>query len=259
MHATPTVDAYLERIGLTERPSIDLDGLALLQRAHLGAVPFENLDVFQRTGVRTDTEWSLSKIITRGRGGWCFENNGAFGWLLGNLGFTYRYIGAYVLLDPADTDNMSHLCLIVDLDQPHLVDVGFGDSFTRPLPIDGATVVENHATYRVRFDEPWFTLVEVSPTVIELDQSERPLYRFEMTTRTLAEFDEQSDRLQAGSGFTEKPFATRLLDNSTNRVTLLKDRIKFRTDGTWTEEPVSDEQWESAYRQWFAQVVDRPT
>ena len=71
-----TVDAYLERIG-AERPDVlDLDALARLQHAHLVAVPFENLDVFHRVPVSVDQDVVLAKIVG-GRGGWCFENNGA--------------------------------------------------------------------------------------------------------------------------------------------------------------------------------------
>ncbi|HEX6884799.1 MAG TPA: arylamine N-acetyltransferase, partial [Planctomycetota bacterium] len=38
-------DRYLERIGCARPPRADLDALAELQRAHLAAVPFENLDI----------------------------------------------------------------------------------------------------------------------------------------------------------------------------------------------------------------------
>jgi N-hydroxyarylamine O-acetyltransferase len=251
MTDTPTVEAYLRRIGLSEAPTVNLEGLATLQAAHLSAVPFENLDVHARTGVSTDIGWSLPKIVERDRGGWCFENNGAFGWLLRRLGFDVTYTGAYVLLDPPDTEHMSHLCLIVELDQPYLVDVGFGDSFIRPLPMDGRRINDGNAIHAVVFDEPWFTLVEANENVIDLSPSERPLYRFERIARSLPDFDIESDRLQRGSSFTDKPFATRLINGGPDRVTILEDRIKLRRDGAWTEEPVQPDAWNAVYTEWF--------
>jgi len=253
METSITVDRYLARIGIHAWPPVDLDGLTTLQRAHLTAVPFENLDVHARTGVRTDTGWSLPKIVDRERGGWCFENNGAFGWLLGELGFTVDYVGAYVLLDPADTDHMSHLTLIVHLDKRYLVDVGFGDSFIEPVPIDGTPIDDGNERYAVINDDPWLRLKELTENVIDVEPSGRPLYQFQPTSRSLTEFDEESDRLQAGSMFTEKPFATRLLDGGPDRVTLLQDRLKFRRAGEWTESPVIEDHWENTYRRWFTQ------
>ena len=90
-----TVDAYLERIGAEQPDVLDLGALARLQHAHLVAVPFENLDVFHRVQVSVDQDVVLAKIVG-GRGGWCFENNGAFAWLLEQLGFRVMRIGAAV-------------------------------------------------------------------------------------------------------------------------------------------------------------------
>lgn len=249
---TTTASHYLARIGLAKPPGTDLAALTTLQQAHLSHVPFENIDVYRRTGVRTDLGWSLDKVVTRRRGGWCFENNGAFGWLLSTLGFTVTYLGAHVLLNPEHVDHMSHMCLRVDLYEPYLVDVGFGDSFTNPMPLhgrEGGNSVER--PYRLEQDGVWLTLVE------ETDPP-RPQYRFTLTPRTLPDFDKQSDRLQRpGSGhFTDKPFATRSLGKGTDRVTLLADRIKFRREGSWTEQPVDRRDWNEVAKKWFGFELD---
>ena len=250
--STPTTSDYLTRIGLAEPQGTDLTALTTLQQAHLSHVPFENIDVYRRTGVRTDLDWSLDKIVARRRGGWCFENNGAFGWLLRSLGFEVTYLGAYVLLDDPDTDNMSHLCLRVDLDEPYLVDVGFGDSFTNPIPLNGrGTGNSEERPYRLEHDDVWVTLVEETDPPV-------PQYRFTVTPRKLTDFTYQSTRLQTpGSGhFTEKPFATRSLGTGTDRVTLLADRIRFRRDEALTEEPVGSDAWNAVAKQWFGFELD---
>ena len=81
------VDTYLKRIGYSQpiRPDrATLDGLV---QAHLYNVPFENLD--QQIGVWVSAELDrvYEKIVHRNRGGWCFELNGLFGWLLKEIGF----------------------------------------------------------------------------------------------------------------------------------------------------------------------------
>lgn len=249
---TPTTSDYLHRIGLDGPPGTDLDALTVLQQAHLEHVPFENIDVYRQKGVHTDLAWSLDKLVTRHRGGWCFENNGAFGWLLRSLGFTVTYLGAHVLLDPSASEGMSHLCLRVDLGEPYLVDVGFGDSFTSPIPLNaGGAGRDGRKSYRLEHEDGWVTLVaDTDPP--------QPQYRFTLIARTLQEFTPQSDRLQApdGSHFVAKPFATRWLGAGTDRVTLLSDRIRFRRNGTWSDEPVEAQHWNDVAEQWFGLVLD---
>lgn len=127
--------AYLNRIGLIGPLEPDLANLERLQRAHLSTVPFENLDVYSRRGVRTDDGWSVAKVVQRRRGGWCFELNGAFAALLSHLGYEVKRLAATVLYGRVSSIP-THLTVVVTLDRPYLVDVGFGDSFIRPLPLD---------------------------------------------------------------------------------------------------------------------------
>ena len=121
--------AYLKRISVDvagRTPTLEL--LAELQMAHLLAVPFENLDVFHRRRVTTDVEHSLGKIIERGRGGWCFELNGAFGWLLAELGYRVDYVSCRVNGPDVWGPPLDHCALVVHLDDRcWFVDVGFGD------------------------------------------------------------------------------------------------------------------------------------
>ncbi len=243
-----TTMRYLERIGLSETPSLDVPGLEALQRAHMTAVPFENLDVFARRGVETGLDWSIPKIVDRHRGGWCFELNGAFSAMLEDVGFGVRRLGATVLL-PNSANDPSHLALEVDLGDAYLVDVGFGDSFIRPLLLDHDEVQDGGSgRFVIERDGDEHTLCRVGE-----DDTREGLYRFERTGWDFADFDDASHRLQTvpGLSWTRARFATRLLDGGPDRVTLLEDRIRFRRNGEWTEEPVSPEDWESELFRWF--------
>jgi N-hydroxyarylamine O-acetyltransferase len=240
--------AYLARIGFDGPVTLNVPMLEALQRAHMTAVPFENLDVFHRRGVEVGVEWSWPKIVQRRRGGWCFELNGAFAALLGELGFRTNLLAAAVLLDPP-SDIPDHLALEVDLDRPYLVDVGFGDSFIRPIPLDEPGPHDGGTgEFELAFDGPTTTLLAVAG-----DGTLQPQYRFDRTPTTLDFFRDRSNYLQTHPGleWTEHPFATRLLDGGPDRVTLVWNRLKVRRDGEWTETPVTPGEWPAVLKEWF--------
>jgi N-hydroxyarylamine O-acetyltransferase len=243
------VDAYLKRIGLKGPIEPDLVNLELLQRAHLTAVPFENLDVYAGRGAQTADTWTVAKVVDRSRGGWCFELNGAFAALLTELGYDVKRLAATVLYGSVSSIP-THLTLEVGLDRPYLVDVGFGDSFIRPLPLDSEGPHDGGtAKFGFQFDDGTTTIVSH-----EGDGALLPHFRFDRAARQPSDFDEASSYLQTTPGlqWTQSRFATRLLDNGPDRVTLVTDRIKFRRNGAWTEHPIDEEsQWESLLEEWF--------
>ncbi|HEX9977836.1 MAG TPA: arylamine N-acetyltransferase [Acidimicrobiia bacterium] len=241
--------AYLARIGLEAAPPLDHAGLETLQRSHLTHVPFENLDVYHRRGVSTDPDRAVTKIVEGRRGGWCFELNGAFASLLEALGFAVTRLGATVVLrQPTAGPQPSHAAIRVDLDHPYLVDVGFGDSFIRPLrldedgPQDGGT-----GRYQFRRDGGPITLSHLDGDRWA-DQ-----YRFTLDPVTPADFDPSNEYLQTPltTDFTRAPFVTRLLGGGPGRVTLLHDRLKTRSDGVWSEQPVTPTEWPALLAHWF--------
>ena len=131
-----TLAAYLDRIGFTGPVRPDLETLERVHLAHQLTVPFENLDVQLRRPVSLDPRVSLEKIVTRRRGGWCYEMNGVMGWALQEMGFDVQRLSAGVMREKlGDAPLGNHLCLLVKLDQPYLVDVGFGGSLAQPLPL----------------------------------------------------------------------------------------------------------------------------
>lgn len=64
------LDAYLSRIGLSGRPSV-----AEVHRAHVAAIPFENLDPQRGVPVSLAVENLERKLVAERRGGYCFEHN----------------------------------------------------------------------------------------------------------------------------------------------------------------------------------------
>lgn len=140
--------AYLSRIGFSGTARPDLETLRELQRAHVHAVPFENLDVQFRRPIGLDLDGCFDKVVRRRRGGWCFELNGLLGWALHEIGFDVaRMIGGVRREHFGDVQMGNHLCLLVRIDRPYLVDVGFGGSLCEPLPLKASA--HHHSPYRI--------------------------------------------------------------------------------------------------------------
>src|SRR5262252_2687940 len=131
-----TLAAYLRRIGAPRPGRADAAALRALHRAHQMTVPFENLSIHLSEPISLDPGALLDKIVTRRRGGFCYELNGAFALLLEALGARVRRVAARVYGQDGPGPPFDHLALIVDLPDgsgPWLADVGFGSHSTYPL------------------------------------------------------------------------------------------------------------------------------
>jgi N-hydroxyarylamine O-acetyltransferase len=137
---------YLQRIAYRDEPLPDLGTLHGLLRAHVCAVPFENLDVQLRRPLTTKVDQAYDKIVRRRRGGWCYEQNGLFGWALAEIGFDVTRVAAAVMRsDRGGIAEANHLALLVrppGSDQPWLADVGFGGSLLEPIPLEAGEYVQ---------------------------------------------------------------------------------------------------------------------
>lgn len=136
------LDRYFARIGLSVAfPTSPLE-LAELQAAHRRSIGFENLAVLLGEGIRIDSGSVFEKLVLRGRGGYCFEQNRLFGDALAAMGLVNRPLLARVLLglDPGVVPPRTHTLLLVNLGgEAWIADAGFGGSYVPPLPLeDGA-------------------------------------------------------------------------------------------------------------------------
>jgi N-hydroxyarylamine O-acetyltransferase len=145
------LDAYLARTG---RPDVartaDLATLRRLHEAHLGQIPFENLDVRLGRAGGLDLESLQGKMVRRRRGGYCFEQNTLFAAVLRALGFAVDTLEARVrppgALAPLPRTHM--LLAVTANGRRWLTDVGFGgDGPLEPVPLDGAESVQPGGAY----------------------------------------------------------------------------------------------------------------
>ncbi len=152
------IDDYLRRINYNGALSPTTETLRLLHRAHLLAIPYENLDIHFGYPLVLDEQQIYTKIVTERRGGWCYEMNGLFAWALRELGFTVRLLSSAVnRATQGEAAQGNHLVLLAELEQPYLVDVGFGNGFLEPLPLVAGEYRQGFLSYRLSEDNNHWT------------------------------------------------------------------------------------------------------
>lgn len=173
---------YFDRIDYHGSAAADLATLQDIVAAHGRSIPFENLDPL--LGVPVDdlsAEALADKLVTRRRGGYCYEHNGLLGYALDALGYGIeRLAGRVVWMKGPDAPlpALTHNVLAVTVPGEagrFLVDVGFGgQTLSSPIRLQaGAVQQTRHEPYR---------LLEPAGGEFELAAQVRgqwqPLYRF---------------------------------------------------------------------------------
>ncbi|XP_071341500.1 arylamine N-acetyltransferase, pineal gland isozyme NAT-10-like [Trachinotus anak] len=189
------VQKYLSRIGFAGPAEPGLDVLRSVHTCHLMSVPFENLTVHSGGRVQLDPALLYDKIVNRRRGGFCYENNGLFSWLLSTLGFQVTVISGQVRnsITRRYGPPFDHLILMVTLEgRRWLADVGFGvPGFSTPLSLETEGLQEQgHRVYRIRKERDMHFL--------EWQQEENrgaagdwtEIYKFTLEPRCLEDFTE---------------------------------------------------------------------
>lgn len=245
------VERYLARIGLPAAPpAADMDGLRTLQRAHLGTVPFENLSI--HLGERIDLTALPDKIVTRRRGGFCYELNGSFARLLTALGYTVTLHSARVWGGRRYGPPFDHLVLRVRLDEPWLVDVGFGRFAHFPLRLDARGPQPDPAGS--------FVVEDRDHGDVEILMDGERQYRVDPRPYELADFGPTCwwQSTSPESHFT-RSLTCSMLTADGGRVTLSGDRLIVTDPAGGREERVldGDEAVLAAYRERFGLVLDR--
>jgi N-hydroxyarylamine O-acetyltransferase len=245
-----TAQAYLERIGTSRPTAPTLEALATLMQAHLATVPFENLSIHLGEPIDLSEHTLIDKLVYRRRGGFCYELNGGFAALLRHLGFEVTLHAARVHTPVGLGPPYDHLTLRVDLDEPWLVDVGFGKFVASPVPL---TVGETH-------QDPSGTVQFVPAPYNDLDVLLDGEAQFRMDTRPreLSEFITTCwwHQTSPESHFTRS--FTCSLPTANGRVTLSDRLLITTTDGVRKETRLgSDDDVLTAYRTHFGIELSR--
>ena len=244
---------YLRRIGMARPAAGDAAALHALHQAHQWAVPFENLSIHLGEPISLEPGDLFGKIVTRRRGGFCYELNGLFALLLEALGMRVQRVAARVYGGGELSPPFDHLALFVqpaDGSGPWLADVGFGRHSVYPLRLGR----------RDEQDDPAgrFQLAAADGGDLDVLKDGEPQYRIEPRERSLADFVPTCwwQQTSPQSHFVQGPVCT--LPTDGGRVTISGRTLIETSGGSRTEtELASDDALLAAYRDRFGIVLDR--
>lgn len=222
------LDKYLERINCSNLRDNSLQTLFKLQRNHLINVPFENLDIHLNRYIDCSSlEAIYEKVVVKRRGGFCFELNQLFAWLLVKLGYSVEYLSCSVYNKKYKkwTPWFAHMALMVHINEEtsYLCDVGFSLNFRTPLKINpdviqiDTTGFYKLTTSRALLDDASamhgersrtnsssdavdennvYTVVRCTKPNINENDEWQPLYRFNRIPKKIEDFREMIDYVQ---------------------------------------------------------------
>lgn len=252
--------AYLQRIQHNRSLTANAATLRTLQLAHLQHVPFENLDIHLKRPITLHLPSLFEKIVTRRRGGFCYELNGLFAWLLEALGFHVTHLSASDAHDDgAFGPEFDHLVLLVNCpadgdDIPWLVDVGWGDTFCEPLRIDlTGEQPQGSRSYRLDQHEGNYLLWQR-----DYDGYLERHYRFTLQPRRYAEFEPmcQFHQTSPQSIFTQRRICT--IATASGRITVDGARLIVTESGQRQVHSVATEaEYHALLRNHFGIVLDQ--
>jgi N-hydroxyarylamine O-acetyltransferase len=250
---------YLARIGYSGPRTPSAQALRQLHRAHLFSIPFENLSIGWGEPIELNDVAHYWKIVECRRGGFCFEQNGLFAWALRELGYDVTLLAAEVYSNQPGHEGygpeFSHLALRVDVDEPMLVDVGFGDSFVNPMVMRLGAIHREPPSreYRITEEGGRFAL-----EMRQLSGEFKPRYRFALTPRHIDQFEVmcQFHQTSPESHFTQHRIVT--LARPDGRITVVDQRCTETTaDGVETTSYLEEYEIAEVLERRFGIVVPR--
>jgi N-hydroxyarylamine O-acetyltransferase len=227
-----------------------------LQERHLHTVPYENFDILRRIPLSLEIPDLIEKIVVRRRGGYCFELNALFGWLLRELGYRVTdYVARFWRDEPDPPPKRRHHVLKVEAEGVfYLCDVGVGGVVPRrPIPmIEGREQRQGDECYRLDRD-PDFGWV-----LCELHHGEwRWIYSFTEEPQLSKDFlmatywcENSPDSI-----FRKKAMAAIRTREGRNTIAGGEFRI-FTSDGVRSFTPQTKEEYAEALRNYFGIVLE---
>lgn len=245
------ITSYLQRIKISQLDKPNLSFLSKLQEQHLLTVPFENLNIHQGKKIVLEEDRIFEKIVDKGRGGFCYELNGLFCWLLRSLDFSVSMVSSQVhrVAEDRFTPEFDHMVLLANLKKTYLVDVGFGDTFRKPIVLPDGIVEDISGMYRV---QPFGS----TPDTYILQKQENNIwqhvYCFTAHPQVISDFEEMCTFHQTSpeSHFTQEIICTMATKNgrvslSDNSLTITDGSAKMKT------KVVSDKDFKNKLRDHF--------
>ncbi len=227
------LDSYFRRIGYAGARAPSLEALRELHLRHPSSIPFENLDVLLKAPIRLDLPSLVDKLITRGRGGYCYEHNTLLMSALQAMGFRVRSLAGRVQWQaPGKVAARHHMALLISLPEGEfLADVGFGGlTLTAPLRFVADIEQETpHGNYRI------VAMHEEFQIQAKIDGDWHPLFQLSLAEQAAADWDSANWFISTSpeSIFTRTLMAA--LPLADHRYTLRNNRLSLHRRGGVSE------------------------
>ena len=233
------VAPYLQRIDYAGPLSPTLETLRRLQFAHVQHIPFENLDILLGRPILLDHESIWNKLVVRGRGGYCFEQNRLFATVLENLGFQVKCLAGRVQMGSQQVRPRTHMLLMIHVcGEDWLADVGFGgESLLYPLRFNIDEVQPQFGwQYRIAAECDYYTVQSMRP------EGWFDLYRFTLEPRHPIDYEVANHytSTHSQSRFMQNLIAARPSPEA--RVSLWNRTLLIQTPSGTTETPVNGDE-----------------
>lgn len=168
------VDLYLERIGMERPEKPDRAYLDRLVESHLIHIPFEALDLYMgRAEISQNLDVLFEKVVLNKRGGYCFELNKLFQFLLKSLGYDTYPCVCRVQRGEEASRGITHRGNIVRLEGSRFFcDVGFGSAISRgalELVPDVRQKTGTDVLWFEPYGEYWFDLFHLPQDLVNED------------------------------------------------------------------------------------------
>ncbi len=149
------LDGYLKKIGYEGPREPSWEALRALHRGHVLELRWSTVDAMLHHDVPLDLPSLQGKLVTGGRGGYCFEHVSLFAAVLEAFGFAFFAVQGRVVMGNEKMLPATHALLVVELDgRRWLCDVGFGASMLEPVELvpgeTGSEVEQDGWRYRLR-------------------------------------------------------------------------------------------------------------
>ena len=234
------IDAYFKRIGFNDTPDNSLETLQKIHLLHPQAITFENLSSFLSDEINLQPADVFNKLVTQGRGGYCFEQNLLLATVLKQLGFEVSEHAARVVWFSADKTKLArtHMLLkVVVEDDTYIADVGFGGlTMTAPLLLEAETIQHTpHEECMISQSGDEYTIA------VKVNDNWKSMYIFDLISQYLIDFEMANFYVSThpASLFLNNLMIGRPFKNGRHA---LSNRLytKYKLDGTKVEKRIDD-------------------
>jgi arylamine N-acetyltransferase len=152
------IDDYLKRIKCQNCKEINVENLKKLQQQHFREICYENTDIHLKEKIHIDLsiEKAYKRVMYESRGGWCYELNPLFYWLLKKLGYDVIMVACwpYQAYRNDFSHEIGHSFCVVKLNEcNYYVDVGTPRIVDEPIEIKTDIIIRKQfGTYRFTKD-----------------------------------------------------------------------------------------------------------